>query len=562
MNKKVVIKNNTDFLHNLILIIIAAFLFILSHPNFIFAKGLGFFAWIYYVPVLIAIDSSRSIKECLWLGFIYGILILSGYGYWLCNSYLMGFFAIIISYGVILSFVFVLLMISSKLFENNGWFVQAFILSAYEYIKTLGFLGFSYCDSAYTQWKNLYFIQIAKLIGNFGVGTILIFSSAVIFAFIKKIYLRKKNQFSHISNRYQSGENLKRFIESEKIDRQLSLRFPIICLVILILCVSASYVCGFMILRKSPEINKQITVCAIQSNDDPKSTGFDAYKKSVKVLMKLTDEALEIHPEIDMVIWPETAVVPAIVYYFKNDSDKRRHDLSVELLKYIDSKNCQFVIGNGHKVSDRQKSSTYNSALVFNPGENVYPPEPAIYSKNHLVPFSEYFPLTESMPGFYRFLVKRGHQMWSPGNSVEVFNYGDFKYSTPICFEDTFSDVCRKMAKSGAKAFINLTNDSWSKSEACQNQHLAMAVFRSVENDIPSLRCTTDGVTCLIDKNGFVTQKIDGFCASYLVGQIDVLSAEHNQTLYTGIGDVLPLVEIVILLFMLIIRLILVKIRK
>ena len=91
--------------------------------------------------------------------------------------------------------LFLLLKVIDKLFVKNAWIVQALLICSYEYVKTLGFLGFSYGVSAYTQWRNTYFIQICDLIGVFGLNFFIIFPSSFIYSFIDKSGMR-----SHLLN--------------------------------------------------------------------------------------------------------------------------------------------------------------------------------------------------------------------------------------------------------------------------------------------------------------------------------------------------------------------------
>ena len=53
---------------------------------------------------------------------------------------------------------------------------------------------------------------------------------------------------------------------------------------------------------------------------------------------------------------------------------------------------------------------------------------------------------------------------------------------------------------------VNLTNDGWFGNSAAQWQHMASAVFRAVENDLPLIRCANNGVTCWIDASGRVRE--------------------------------------------------------
>jgi apolipoprotein N-acyltransferase len=125
-----------------------------------------------------------------------------------------------------------------------------------------------------------------------------------------------------------------------------------------------------------------------------------------------------------------------------------------------------------------------------------------------------------------------------------VFSHGGVNFGTPICFEDTFGYIGRRFVNQGANALINLSNDAWSKSLACQYQHLSMAVFRTVENRIPAVRATASGQTAIIDPNGKVIAMAEPFTETYLVGKIPVLD-RTKKTLYTRWGDYAGLVFVI-----------------
>lgn len=121
-------------------------------------------------------------------------------------------------------------------------------------------------------------------------------------------------------------------------------------------------------------------------------------------------------------------------------------------------------------------------------------------------------------------LLNGDTHLWTPGTESVVFDVNDFSFSTPVCFEDNFSSLCRKFVKNGAKAFVSLSNDAWSKSEKCQIQHLKMAVFRSVENHVPSVRCSVSGETCIINSYGKIENRIKSFEKSVLIGNVSKLA--------------------------------------
>lgn len=544
-----------NYLLKIVLLLAAICLFVLSNPNFFVKNGIGFLAFFIYVPVLLLVNLC-SIKECIFYGGLYGSISYGLYCYWLYNFDPVCIYAVCIVYFLVFSAIFVLLKLIEKLDKKNGWVLMWLALCSFEYVKTLGFLGFSYGVTAYTQWKNVYLIQICKYIGVFGLNAIVIFSSAVIYSFIqkikdKKIYINEK--YVHEINK-KINSNIGAHVENEKNLSKWSLKsttFGFICFIIVILsCLTYGF---FTIKQENPY--ELIKVIAIQSNESPWKNGIEEYTKDINVLMKLTDESLELNPDAQLIVWPETAVVPAIVYQFEVQKDERRLKLVTQLLQYMNNKETSFVIGNGHEVNSlKPKHDVYNSALFFTSGENVLPPNPKIYSKIKLVPFTETFPYQKSFPNFYRKLTQKNKHMWTAGSEIKVFKQGDLFFSTPICFEDTFGQICRKMAKEGSRCFVNLSNDSWSKSIVCQNQHLAMAVFRSVENGVPTVRSTTSGQTCIISQNGEITAMCGPFSKSYVAGTIPVIPQYENTTIYTKFGDILGIIPLIVFLILLIIR--------
>ena len=279
----------------------------------------------------------------------------------------------------------------------------------------------------------------------------------------------------------------------------------------------------------------------IQTNTDPWIGGYEAYKRDLSTLINLSNEALAKNPDVDFVVWPETAFVPRIEWHYKHRYNKDSYDLVRKLLEYLDNASVPYVIGSDYGVDGYTRSGTYdvvdyNAVLLFKPGENVIPPVPDKYLKMHLVPFTEFFPYEKYFPKIYEMLLNGDTHMWEPGTNADVFTINDFSFGTPICFEDTFGYIGRRFVNNGAQAIVNLSNDAWSRSLACQYQHLSMAVFRSVENRVSSVRATASGQTCIIDPNGRITAMAEPFTETYLVGSFPV-NSNVKKTIYTRYGD-------------------------
>lgn len=515
-------KNNLQIL---LLVVISSVLFAFANPGFLIKDGFWILGWVYYIPVLWFV-SKASLKNVFFFGGLYGALSYSLYCFWLKNFHPLGLLIICILYFLILGAVCFLLKYAEVIFKRSAFYVQFLILCSYEFVKTLGYAGFGYGVTAYTQWKNLPVIQVASEIGIFGLNAILIFSSVLLFQI---------------------------FVKSCK-----KIRVPV---QIYLSVLFGSLIFGICSLKEysQPGI-KSIEVGAIQNNENPWKNGIEEYILNVDNLIELTDQLLSENPEIELVVWPETAVVPAIKYHYYNNVEPQRNALVNRLLEYIEKSNVSFVIGNNNQQIAEidafkriARIEYFNSALYFEKGKTVIPPSPEVYSKIHLVPFTESFPWKKQFPKLYKRLLNGDTHMWDAGKEYSVFNCGEVSFGTPICFEDTFSDGCRKFVKNGAKAFVNLSNDSWSASLACQKQHLAMAVFRSVENRVPSVRSTSSGQTCIVDATGKIVVEAEPFCKSFVCGKLNIPENAGNS-LYVKIRDVFGYVELALAFALLILK--------
>ncbi len=545
-----------EVLKKVLLLLISSLLFWISNPNVFFLNGLAWLAWLNYLPILLLIKKLRF-YEALIYGALYGVISYDLYGYWLNSFHPLGLIIVCIGYLIICALFFAVLKWADLICKKNGWLLQFFCICGYEYLKTLGFFGIGYGVTAYTQWKNIYLIQITSIVGVFGLNLIVIFPSAFLYSFITK--KRERNHMlEHVD---AAGEShITAYVKKEKELSITSLKIPYICGSIWLVGILSSLIYGVSCTKQASE-RKSVTVAAIQNNESPWKNGIEEYSRNIKNLIHLTEEAQSLTSDIDFIVWPETAVAPSIIYNYDYGTDVRRFMLISQLLNFFDENNAVFIIGNSHEVELQGADKIrYNSALVFESEKNVHPPEPGIYSKIKLVPFTETFPLKHTFPSLYVKLLNGDSHMWEPGDEYTVFDYRGLKFSTPICFEDTFSTICRRMVLNGARCFINLSNDSWSKSLVCQRQHLAMAVFRSVENRVPSVRSTASGVTCIINQYGEIEKTAPEFCEAFVIGKIPII--KDAPSFFTKTGDVAGIVAAGLSGFILIMQSIIVIIKK
>jgi apolipoprotein N-acyltransferase len=117
--------------------------------------------------------------------------------------------------------------------------------------------------------------------------------------------------------------------------------------------------------------------------------------------------------------------------------------------------------------------------------------------------------------------------------------------SVLICFEDMFPQEARDHTDPDTDFLVNLTNDGWFGHGAEQWQQAASGIFRAVENGLPLLRCTNDGLTCWADAQGRVRQiqstAGNVYGAGFIITQIPLrASGDRRQTFYNQHGDWFP----------------------
>ncbi len=537
-----------------LLVLAGSILFSLSFPGFIFKEGLGFLAWFCFVPVFEGLRL-LSLKKSFLAGFLFGFVSYSLIVYWLFNySFVMLLLGVVYS-ALIYGLLFIGIKCSFLYCGKFSVFTAVLLITAFEFVKSKGFFGFGYGVTGYTQWKYSQILSFASVSGVSLVSFIVISSSGLIFSFFEKLSVYKEiRHITHNESFNSSYSPVSFATKIEELKKKASFLgtgiFAVLYAVFFFLLVLYGQ-------KTKPDFSSSETkkILCIQHNEVPGKDGIAVYTENLNRLMYLTREAISLYPEADLVVWPETAVTPSVMFQYYYGKDKNRIALVKSLLEFIENCGKPVVLGNYNAYVDREKGKVldYNSVLFFEPGKNVIPPEPGIYSKIHLVPLSEYLPFAEKLPFVMKILTKLGANNWTPGTEYKVFELGGLKFGTPVCFEDTFGEHCRKMVLNGVECLINLSNDSWAKSRASQNQHLSMAVFRSAENHVPSCRSTASGETCFISASGKVYGKVPPFIQTFTYSEIPVLGKAYRETLYTRYGDTAGFVALCVSFVLLII---------
>ena len=192
--------------------------------------------------------------------------------------------------------------------------------------------------------------------------------------------------------------------------------------------------------------------------------------------------------QVDLVIWPETAL-PYLVAY------------NPELPGMIGraGRGAPVAVGLQRVEDDRG----WNSLQVFDQAGEVL----ASYDKHHLVPFGEYVPLADlayDWFGMTAFASQVGGA-YSAGPGPQVLDLGPKlgKVLPLICYEAVFPQDLRADERPGW--LLQVTNDAWFGTLTGPFQHAAQARLRAVEQGLPLVRVANTGVTEVVDARGRVT---------------------------------------------------------
>jgi apolipoprotein N-acyltransferase len=274
-----------------------------------------------------------------------------------------------------------------------------------------------------------------------------------------------------------------------------------------VLVVAGVYAWGYQAVLTTPKPTKKLRVALVQPSIKQELI-FDPKENPARFrkLLELTRAALEEKPQV--LIWPEAAM-PSL--------DKAMFRQIVALIR---EHRVWMIFGADDAEPPAEPSGRfrfYNAAFLFRPDGTLA----ASYRKQRLVIFGEYVPLARWLPLLKRLTPIEGG--FTPGTGPVPFRMPDLQATTSalICFEDNFPHAVRGHVDDETDFLLNLTNNGWFGESAAQWQHAANAVFRAIENRVPLVRCTNNGLTCWVDVNG-------GLHAVYFPDSENVYAAGHK----------------------------------
>jgi len=437
------------FLQNSFLCVVAAWLLTAAYPTLAWWP----LAWVALIPFFMVLDT-KGWRAAMGFGWLFGFCFFFSTTGWLMHITLPG--ALLMA--VYLAVYPALFGLSWVYFKKLPLIARVIVLAScwsfLELLRSTLFTGFGWVTLGHSQYQNIQLIQIADIIGVYGISFAVILVNLTVYETFNAL-IRQKDALGQV--------------------RQLQL------IVIGLLLTALGY--GGWIMSKA-KFADSVKIAVVQPNIEQSIKWDPVYMPSImtKTLDLTSQVAATGDPEL--IVWPETSL-PGILSEqpaYQEQLQLKALDLSIPIL-----------IG----TIRQNKQDYYNAAVLIGEDGEIK----GHYDKIHLVPFGEFLPLRPILGWINEYI---GLEDFTSGHEYTLFSAGKAKhpFGVVICFEDALNDIWRNFTLAGASFLVNITNDAWFMDTKEPYLHLQCAVFECVMNKRSLVRSANTGVSGFIDPLG------------------------------------------------------------
>ncbi|NTS63927.1 apolipoprotein N-acyltransferase [Sphingomonas sp. HHU CXW] len=235
-----------------------------------------------------------------------------------------------------------------------------------------------------------------------------------------------------------------------------------------------------------------------------------------------------------LVVWPEGVVRDFIEddYPFWVYGDRSPYLIRERMAALLGPRDLLLTGGTALTFDGKGDiTAGYNSVFAVTPDARLA----ARYDKAHLVPYGEYLPmpwllkplgLARLVPGDFDFLPGPGPR------TLDTPGFGAI--GTQLCYEIIFSGQVVDPANR-PRLLFNPSNDAWFGSWG-PPQHLAQARMRAIEEGLPVVRATPNGISAVIAADGTLLATVPHLRA----GAIEAgLPPPADPTLFARAGNLM-----------------------
>ncbi len=426
-------------------------------------------AWVAALPMLLAVDRAPTLQRALFLGWWAGVVETAGGFYWLIE--VMERFA---NFPWIAAVLVLLLFCAARaliflLFTGIVCGIRRRQHVPMTLLAPIAMAGCEYlipqlfpCGQWITQAWHPLVIQIAELTGPLGVTALLMMVNGAL---------------------YDAWEGPRRA------------RLPLLAAAAVL---AAALIFGAVRMRQIDEIvahAPHLKIGLVQPNFPYTMDGEFSREEALGQLTALQEQTRRLEREgAQLVVWSEGSYPAALPRDLNADYPS---DSLAMIRRGIDG---PVIIGAD--TYDSAHDAAYNSALLLDRKGLVA----GRYDKVRLLAFGEYMPGVEYFP-WLKNLMPAAAGRFAAGAAPALLSLRDaqgqdWTFSPVICYEDILAGYLRQVGKLHPNLIVNMTVDSWYGARTEPWEHLALAVFATVELRDAMVRSVNSGVSALIDPNG------------------------------------------------------------
>lgn len=240
---------------------------------------------------------------------------------------------------------------------------------------------------------------------------------------------------------------------------------------------------------------------------------------------QMTRELLATRPDLDLVVWPESAYNR----YIRRDTKNLTKDVVPGIHVPVILGALTYERGQG----DRR--NVYNTAVATSSTGDVL----GMFDKIELLAFGETLPFWDTFPQLQSWFPRSS--FFTRGTNLEHFHIPEVGALLPmICYEDIIPTLVRRIwrASGPPTVLVNITNDSWYGDTHEPLIHLVLASFRSIETRRALIRSTNTGISAFVDPAGRIVARTGQWTQETLVAEVPIFE-DGLTPLYQHLGDAL-----------------------
>jgi apolipoprotein N-acyltransferase len=241
--------------------------------------------------------------------------------------------------------------------------------------------------------------------------------------------------------------------------------------------------------RFSHPAGAPVSVAVVQADIPQDEKWQAAYEdKILERYRKMTESALGTR----LIVWPEAALP----------------EPANNLLPYIElldretqARGSSLVMGVVRASADGERY--YDSILALG-GKASW------YSKDHLVPFAEFFPVPKFVRNWLRLMSLPYDSFTRGGTHQSPLPVAGLELGPTVCYEVGYGSYMLHMLPK-ADALVNVTNDAWFGHSTARYEQFQMARMRALEEGRSMIVATNDGISAIIGPRGEIVASAPPF---------------------------------------------------